>query len=135
MNADDLLDPLIGPGFKGFPHGQPALRRSAVAQAGWNVLAGDLPFPIAVLKRDAVAHNVDWLQRQARHWGIDLAPHGKTTMSPQLFQRQLDAGAWGITFATVTQLARRRGRRRAPRADRQPGAGRRRPGRDPATAA
>jgi D-serine dehydratase len=26
-------------------------------------------------------------------------------MSPQLFQRQLDAGAWGLTFATVTQLA------------------------------
>jgi D-serine dehydratase len=105
MTADDLLDPLIGPGFKGFPLGRPALRRSAITQAGWNVLAGDLPFPIAVLKRDAVAHNVDWLQRQARHWGIDLAPHGKTTMSPQLFQRQLDAGAWGITFATVTQLA------------------------------
>ncbi len=105
MNADDLLDPLIGPAFKGFPHGHPGLRRSAIAQAGWNVLAGDLPFPIAVLKRDAVAHNVEWLQRQARHWGIDLAPHGKTTMSPQLFQRQLAAGAWGITFATVTQLA------------------------------
>lgn len=105
MTADDLLDPLIGPGFKGFPHGHLALRRSAIAQAGWNVLAGDLPLPIAVLKRDAVAHNVDWLQRQVRHWGIDLAPHGKTTMSPQLFRRQLDAGAWGITFATVTQLA------------------------------
>ncbi|MES2956872.1 MAG: alanine racemase [Pseudomonadota bacterium] len=105
MNADDLLDPLIGPGFKGFPHHHPALRRSAIAQAGWNVLAGDLPLPIAVLKRDAVAHNVDWLQRQARDWGIDLAPHGKTTMSPQLFRRQLDAGAWGISFATVTQLA------------------------------
>jgi D-serine dehydratase len=105
MTANDLLDPLIGPGFKGFPLGRAALRRSAIAQAGWNVLAGDLPFPIAVLKRDAVAHNVDWLQRQARHWGIDLAPHGKTTMSPQLFQRQLDAGAWGMTFATVTQLA------------------------------
>ncbi len=105
MTAEDLLDPLIGPGFKGFPLGHAALRRSAVAGAGWNVLAGDLPFPIAVLKRDALAHNVDWLQGQARRWGIDLAPHGKTTMSPQLFQRQLEAGAWGITFATVGQLA------------------------------
>ena len=104
MTTDDLLDPLIGPGFKGFPHGHAPMRRSAVGQAGWNVLAGDLPFPVAVLKRDAVAHNVDWLQRQAQRWGIDLAPHGKTTMSPQLFRRQLDAGAWGLTFATVTQL-------------------------------
>jgi D-serine dehydratase len=35
---------------------------------------------------------------------VRFAPHGKTTMSPQLFRRQLDAGAWGLTFATVTQM-------------------------------
>ena len=105
MNQSDLLDPIIGPGFKGFPLGHRALRRSEVGQAGWNVLAGDLPLPIALLKRDAVAHNLAWMQQQVRHWGIDLAPHGKTTMSPQLFTRQLEAGAWGLTFATVTQLA------------------------------
>jgi D-serine dehydratase len=105
MTPDDLLDPLIGPGLKGYPHDAPALRRSAIAARGWNVLAGDLPLPIAILKCDAVDHNIGWLQRQAQQWGIDLAPHGKTTMSPQLFARQLEAGAWGITFATVTQLA------------------------------
>jgi D-serine dehydratase len=98
-------DPLIGPGFKGFPHNQPALRRSEVGEAGWNMLAGDLPLPLALLKRRALEHNLAWMQTQARIWGIDLAPHGKTTMSPQIFRRQLDAGAWGLTFATVTQLA------------------------------
>ena len=36
--------------------------------------------------------------------GALLAPHGKTTMAPQLFDRQLAAGAWGITAATVQQL-------------------------------
>ena len=75
------------------------------------------------------------MQGQARRWGIDLAPHGKTTMSPQLFRRQLDAGAWGLTFATVTQLRGRRRRRRAPHADRQPGAQRRRPRRRSSAAA
>jgi D-serine dehydratase len=35
---------------------------------------------------------------------VRFAPHGKTTMSPQLLRRQLDAGAWGLTFATVGQL-------------------------------
>ena len=105
MTTPDLLDPLIGPGFKGFPLGHRALRCSEVGRAGWNVLAGDLPLPIALLKRDAVDHNLAWMQRQVRHWGIDLAPHGKTTMSPQLFTRQLEAGAWGLTFATVNQLA------------------------------
>ena len=43
------------------------------------------------------------MQRFARDQGVELAPHGKTTMSPQLFDAQLRAGAWGITFANVTQ--------------------------------
>lgn len=105
MTQDDLLDPLIGPGFKGFPHDRAALRRSEIGRAGWHALSDDLPLPLALLKRNALEHNLAWMQTQARQWGIDLAPHGKTTMSPQLFRRQLAAGAWGMTFATVTQLA------------------------------
>ncbi len=35
--------------------------------------------------------------------GVQLAPHGKTTMAPQLLGRQLEAGAWGICAATVQQ--------------------------------
>ena len=105
MTPDDLLDPVLRPGLKGFPHSHRPLRRSEVGQLGWNVLAGDLPLPVAVIKREALEHNLAWMQRRVRRWGIDLAPHGKTTMSPQLFARQLDAGAWGITFATVTQLS------------------------------
>jgi D-serine dehydratase len=101
----DFNDPLLGSSFKGYPRTQPPRRRSEVGAAGWNVLAGDLPLPLAVLKREALEHNLAWMQSRVRAWGIDLAPHGKTTMSPQLFQRQLDAGAWGLTFATVTQLA------------------------------
>ena len=105
MTPDDLLDPLLQPGLKGFPHAHRAVRRSEVGQLGWHVLAGDLPLPVAVLRREALTHNIAWMQRRATRWGVGLAPHGKTTMSPQLFARQLDAGAWGITFATVTQLA------------------------------
>ncbi|MEB0058412.1 MULTISPECIES: amino acid deaminase [unclassified Variovorax] len=107
MNSsnNDLLDPLLHSGFKGYPRTQPPLLRSDIGAAQWNVLAGDLPLPLAVLKREALEHNLAWMQARVREWGVDLAPHGKTTMSPQLFQRQLDAGAWGMTFATVTQLA------------------------------
>ena len=36
--------------------------------------------------------------------GVSLAPHGKTTMAPQLYARQLEAGAWGITAATIGQV-------------------------------
>jgi D-serine dehydratase len=94
----------LGPWLKGFPPDAPPLAPSDIAARRWNLLAGDLPLPLAALDRDALAHNIQWMQAYARSQGVDLAPHGKTTMSPQLFQRQLDAGAWGITFANVFQL-------------------------------
>jgi D-serine deaminase-like pyridoxal phosphate-dependent protein len=36
--------------------------------------------------------------------GVELAPHGKTHMAPQLFARHLDAGACGITAATLSHV-------------------------------
>ena len=104
MTLQDILDPVIDASFKGFPHHSAPLRRSAIGQQHWNVLQGDLPLPLAVIRRDALAHNLAWMQDFVQARGIGLAPHGKTTMSPQLFQRQLQAGAWGMTFANVTQL-------------------------------
>ena len=96
---------MLGPGLKGFPHGHAPVAREHLAALGWNALDGRLPLPLALLKREALEHNLAWMQAFVRERGIELAPHGKTTMSGELFRRQLDAGAWGITFATVTQLA------------------------------
>ena len=36
--------------------------------------------------------------------GVELAPHGKTHMSPQLLARQFDAGACAVTAATISQV-------------------------------
>jgi D-serine dehydratase len=102
---NDWLDPILDASFKGWPHGGPALRRSQVAAQGWNVMDGDLPLPVAVLHRAALAHNLAWMQRFAVGAGVGFAPHGKTTMSPQLLRGQLEAGAWGLTFANVSQMA------------------------------
>ncbi len=104
MAADDFLDPWIDASQKGFPHHSAPLRRSQIGAQGWNVLAGDLPLPLAVIKRAVLQHNLAWMQDFAKGQGLGLAPHGKTSMSPQLFRLQLDAGAWGMTFATVTQM-------------------------------
>ncbi|RCW74565.1 amino acid deaminase [Pseudorhodoferax soli] len=98
-------DPILDPGYKGYPRTEAPRALSTIGSAGWHVLDGRLPLPLAVLKRSALSHNLAWMQAFVRERGIDLAPHGKTTMSPQLFTRQLDTGAWGLSFATVTQLA------------------------------
>jgi D-serine dehydratase len=54
------------------------------------------------------------MQRFIEAYGVELAPHGKTTMAPKLFKLQLQAGAWGITLATAHQtlVAYRHGVRR-----------------------
>jgi D-serine dehydratase len=71
--------------------------------AGVNAVFGDLALPAMLLKETALENNLSVMARYAAEHGFVLAPHGKTTMAPKLFQRQLDAGAWAITVANMTQ--------------------------------
>ncbi|RUR57257.1 amino acid deaminase [Vreelandella populi] len=66
-------------------------------------LLGGISLPAAVVHEGPLEHNLAWMQRFAEAHGARLAPHGKTTMTPALFHRQLQAGAWGITLATAPQ--------------------------------
>ncbi|EOD80851.1 low-specificity D-threonine aldolase [Grimontia indica] len=63
----------------------------------------DIPLPAAVVSETAITHNAHWMQRFANQSEVLLAPHGKTTMSPQLFKAQIEQGAWGLTLATPAQ--------------------------------
>jgi len=74
------------------------------ARLDWSLLDEDVSLPAAVLYADRIEHNLKWMQAFVAEYGVKLAPHGKTTMAPQLFRRQLDAGAWGITLATAHQV-------------------------------
>jgi D-serine deaminase-like pyridoxal phosphate-dependent protein len=60
--------------------------------------------PVLVLRERAVAHNIGAMAAYCAAAGVRLAPHGKTTMAPQLFARQLAAGAWAVTAATAGEL-------------------------------
>ena len=71
---------------------------------GDSLLTG-VSLPAMVLHQQVLEHNIAWMQRFADHHHARLAPHGKTTMMPALFARQIEAGAWGITLATATQCA------------------------------
>lgn len=62
-----------------------------------------IALPAAVIKQSAVESNIQWMQQFANQAKVQLAPHGKTSMAPALFKRQLMAGAWGITVATAYQ--------------------------------
>jgi D-serine deaminase-like pyridoxal phosphate-dependent protein len=59
--------------------------------------------PLFVLDGPALQHNIDTMAAWAQRRGLELMPHGKTTMAPELWRRQLAAGATGITVATGWQ--------------------------------
>lgn len=88
---------------KGLGHLEEPLKPDSIAALDWNLLREDLSLPSAVLYQDKLLHNLDWMRRFITAYGVKLAPHGKTTMAPKLFQMQLDRGAWGITLATTHQ--------------------------------
>ena len=76
----------------------------ALSSAGWNLLAEEVSFPVAVLEEKALHNNAQWMQKFCDQAQVKLAPHGKTTMAPELFKMQLEQGCWGLSLATVTQV-------------------------------
>lgn len=111
--VDELRTTVLDSAWKGVPPGcTPEL--DDVPSQCWNVARGDLALPALTLDTRSLDNNIETMRRYCERHGVRLAPHGKTTMSPQLFDAQLAAGAWAITAATPTQASvmRRYGVRR-----------------------
>jgi D-serine deaminase-like pyridoxal phosphate-dependent protein len=60
--------------------------------------------PLLILREQALQANIAAMAAYCAAAGVWLAPHGKTTMAPQLIARQLAAGAWGVSAATIAQV-------------------------------
>ena len=103
MNDTNYQHGMIDTLNKGLGAMEVPLAPSATAGLGWNLLDEDLSLPTAVLYEEKIRHNLAWMQRFVHEYDVKLAPHGKTTMAPKLFRRQLEGGAWGITLATAQQ--------------------------------
>jgi D-serine dehydratase len=78
---------------------------SAGGAIGVNAVFGEVALPAMLMKQTALENNLAVMSQYAADHGFVLAPHGKTTMAPKVFQRQLDAGAWAITVANMSQAA------------------------------
>ncbi len=68
------------------------------------LFGGGFAMPLLVLRESAVAQNIAAMAAYCEAAGVMLAPHGKTTMAPQLMARQLAAGAWAVTAAAIGQV-------------------------------
>ncbi|WP_455352786.1 alanine racemase [Streptomyces sp. SYSU K217416] len=91
--------------FKSLPPDAEAagLTVGALAAERRNLFTGGFTTPVLALSAESLAHNLALLETYAEQHGLAFAPHGKTSMSPQLFERQLERGAWGITAAVPHQ--------------------------------
>jgi D-serine deaminase-like pyridoxal phosphate-dependent protein len=87
--------------FKAIPAG-PAATVAGFTEARHPLAS--LGTPLLTLDAAALDHNITAMAAWVADAGLKLAPHGKTTMAPRLWQRQLAAGAWGITLANLPQL-------------------------------
>jgi len=90
--------------FKGLPSKLFGMRVLDAVNAGLDLFNDDFVGPLVVLDEPALEHNLRTMATWCKRHGLALAPHGKTTMAPQLFSRQLDHGAWAITAANISQL-------------------------------
>jgi D-serine dehydratase len=104
MNLAPIRATLLDARTKGIPGTAAPFALSQIAGKRWNLLAEDLPFPQLILRRSHLDHNKAVFADYLSAHGLSLAPHGKTTMAPQLFAEQLEAGAWAITAANVAQV-------------------------------
>jgi D-serine deaminase-like pyridoxal phosphate-dependent protein len=99
-----LADEPIDWRFKGLPALWWGRTPAEVCAQRPELFAAGAVAPVCVLHAEALSHNLDAMERWCRERGVELAPHGKTHMAPQLLARQFEAGASAVTAATISQV-------------------------------
>ncbi|MEU2896045.1 amino acid deaminase [Streptomyces sp. NPDC001273] len=90
--------------FKGLPPDAGGLTVGELAAQRRNLFTGGFTTPVLALSAERLEHNLRLMETYAARHGLAFAPHGKTSMAPQLFHRQIEHGAWGITLAVPHQV-------------------------------
>ncbi|MFC8370208.1 amino acid deaminase [Streptomyces sp. NPDC057239] len=90
--------------FKGLPPDAEGLTVGELAAQRRNLFTGGFTTPVLALSAERLEHNLKLMETYSARHGLAFAPHGKTSMAPQLFQRQIEHGAWGITLAVPHQV-------------------------------
>jgi D-serine deaminase-like pyridoxal phosphate-dependent protein len=90
--------------FKGLPPDADGLTVGELAAQRRNLFTDGFATPVLALSAERLEHNLALMETYATRHGLAFAPHGKTSMAPQLFQRQIEHGAWGITLAVPHQV-------------------------------
>lgn len=103
----DSLDTLgkrtITSAYKGFPLAAEGQSIEEFIASKPNIFTTGFQFPLAILRASALKNNLVRMAEFCRGVNASLAPHVKTTMSPQIAKWQMDHGAWALTIANFSQ--------------------------------
>jgi len=91
--------------FKGFPIDSYGKTLEQFLATKPNLFTANFQFPIMVINERSLKNNIDRMASYCKSVGAELAPHVKTTMSPQIAQLQTDAGAFALTIANFWQAS------------------------------
>ena len=108
MVADEILPWRHTRALSRLPHefkGSLAWRGAGAHRVGWTI-AEAAETPLAVIRESALIHNAQRMHDYCQDAGFLLAPHAKTTMSPELIEYQVQTGAWAFAVATAYQARR-----------------------------
>ncbi|MGW2380414.1 amino acid deaminase [Streptomyces sp. NPDC001658] len=101
---DRLAEERVDHRFKGLPPDADGLTVGELAAQRRNLFTGGFTTPVLALSAERLEHNLALMETYATRHHLAFAPHGKTSMAPQLFRRQIERGAWGITLAVPHQV-------------------------------
>lgn len=99
-----LAEEVVDHRFKGLPPDAGGLTVGELTARRVNLFTDGFPTPVLTLSAERLEHNLRLMGTYAERHGLAFAPHGKTTMAPRLFRRQIEHGAWGITLAVPHQV-------------------------------
>lgn len=102
LRLDELAEERLSPRDKGLPDRACGMTVGEFLDSG--PMLEEFWTPLVVLDAEVMSSNIAVMGSWARERGLELMPHGKTTMAPALWQQQLDAGCLGITLATMGQV-------------------------------
>jgi D-serine dehydratase len=91
--------------YKGFPIDSYGKTLEQFLATKPNLFTSNFQFPMMVLKESALNNNIAQMMSFCDSVKAELAPHVKTTMSPQLAKMQIAAGASALTVANFWQAS------------------------------
>lgn len=100
----ELAEERVDHRFKSLPPDADGRTVGDLAAERRNLFRDGFTTPVLALSAESVEHNLALMETYADRHDLAFAPHGKTSMAPQLFARQLEHGAWGITAAVPHQV-------------------------------